>query len=183
MTGPMSRDVPTLCRASTLASLAPAELALALRPLWEDAGPLVGRLVGRPVATWHELIDVAVGAIEVMGDAERAELLNAHPRIGAPPDALVRRSALSHREQGGAAGADPDVLAVLEVLNDRYEARFGFPFVEWVNGRSRQEMVTAIEARLGGDRQRELTAGCAALVAIARDRLSRLEPRDGQSGG
>jgi len=183
MKRPLSPDAPSLVPASTLATLPRAELALALRPLWEDAGPLIGRLAGRQVATWQELIEVAAGEIEQMDDAERAELLNAHPRIGAPPDALARRSSLSHREQGGSAGADPEVLAALDALNNRYEARFGFPFVEWVAGRSRREMLAAIEARLGGDRQTELTAGCAALVAIARDRLSRLGPQDGQSGG
>jgi OHCU decarboxylase len=167
-------ELPTLLPATTLGALTSAQLGPALRPLWEDAGPLVGRLVGRPVDTWEQLIDLAETEIATMGDAERAELLNAHPRIGASPASLAARSTLSHGEQGGTAGADPEVLARLDALNDRYQARFGFPFVEWVAGRSRRQMVGAIEARLGEDRDQELAAGCAALVAIARDRLSRL---------
>jgi 2-oxo-4-hydroxy-4-carboxy--5-ureidoimidazoline (OHCU) decarboxylase len=147
-----------------------------MRPLWEDAGPLAQRLVGVATATWPEHIDAGEAAIETMTDEEKADLLKAHPRIGATPAALAGRSTLSHREQGGDVGADPAVLARLDELNDRYEARFGFPFVEWVNGRSRPEMVAAIEARLGRRAPEELAAGCAALVSIARDRLGRLDP-------
>jgi OHCU decarboxylase len=145
-----------------------------MRPLWEEAGPLVNRLVGRPVAHWDEHIDLGEQEIAKMSRSERVALLAAHPRIGTPPAALATRSALSHGEQGGARGAEPEVLAALDALNERYEARFGFPFVEWVAGRSRRDMVDAIEARLAGDPEDELAAGCAALVAIARDRLRRL---------
>jgi OHCU decarboxylase len=165
---------PELVPADHLKNLSRAELAAALRPLWEDAGPLAARLEGRPASSWEELIEMGEAEIAAMGDAERAELLAAHPRIGAPPDALAARSTQSLREQGGHAGADAGVLAELDALNQRYEDRFGFPFVEWVAGRSRRQMLPVIEARLQRDRDSELAAGCAALVAIARDRLARL---------
>lgn len=168
-------EPPALVDPATLGGLDRRELADALRPLWEDAGPLVDRLVGRPAVSWAASIAAAEAEIAAMPDAERAALLNAHPRIGAPPADLARRSAISLREQGGAA-ADPAILDRLDALNDRYEARFGFPFVEWVNGRSRAEMIPVLEARLERDAPAELAAGCAALVAIARDRLRRLAP-------
>jgi 2-oxo-4-hydroxy-4-carboxy--5-ureidoimidazoline (OHCU) decarboxylase len=163
--------------ATSLGGLDAEELAAAIRPLWEDAGPLVARLVGRPVASWEEHVALSEAEIGKMSNAERARLLNAHPRIGAPPAALASRSALSLGEQGGAAGAEPAVLAELDVLNDLYETKFGFPFVEWVAGRSRREMVTVLQRRLRGDGETELAAGCGALVAIARDRLARLSSR------
>lgn len=164
---------PALVDAATLGDLDRQHLAAALRPLWEDAGPLVERLVGRPMDSWPAAVDAAEAEIGAMTPTERAELLRAHPRIGAAPGDLRRRSVISLREQGG-ADADPAVLARLDALNDRYEARFGFPFVEWVNGRSRAEMIPVIEARLERSAPAELAAGCAALIAIARDRLRRL---------
>jgi 2-oxo-4-hydroxy-4-carboxy--5-ureidoimidazoline (OHCU) decarboxylase len=64
-------------------------------------------------------------------------------------------------------------MARLDGLNDAYESRFGFPFVEWVAGRPKAAIVAVLEARLQRDRDTELAAGCEALLAIARDRLAR----------
>jgi 2-oxo-4-hydroxy-4-carboxy--5-ureidoimidazoline (OHCU) decarboxylase len=150
--------------------MAARELAAAMRPLWEDAGPLVPLLVGVEVGSWAAHIDRAEQAIAAMDPATRAVLLRAHPRIGAPPVELARRSVTSLAEQGGAA-EEPAVLARLAAGNDAYEARFGFPFVEFVAGRSRRSIIAVLEDRLRRDRDTELAAGCEALVAIARDRL------------
>jgi 2-oxo-4-hydroxy-4-carboxy--5-ureidoimidazoline (OHCU) decarboxylase len=159
---------------ATLGDLDPAGLAAAVRPLWEDATVLADRLVGRRVATWEEHLRVAEAEIAGMDDATRAELLRAHPRLGTDPAALAARSQASWTEQGGTAPVEVGALAALDAGNEAYEARYGFPFVEWVAGRSLQEMATAIQRRLGRDRTSELDAGCAALVAIARDRLARI---------
>jgi 2-oxo-4-hydroxy-4-carboxy--5-ureidoimidazoline (OHCU) decarboxylase len=169
--GPVG-DGPHLVPSSLLADLDRERLAAALRPLWEDAGPLVDRLLGRQFGSWPELVGTAEVEISAMDDATRVELLRAHPRIGERPDVLAARSTVSLREQtaGGEAGAD--VLARLAELNDCYEARFGFPFVLWVAGRDRREVISVLEERLTGDRATEMAAGCAALVAIARDRLA-----------
>lgn len=164
-----------LVPAATLAGLDEAGLTGALRPLWEDAGPLASRLAGRTFVTWTEVLDAAQREIDNMDDRQRAALLHAHPRLGQAPGALRERSVSSWREQGGGVALDQATAVRLEELNQRYEERFGFPFVEWVAGRPLSEMVGAIERRLNRDRPAELDAGCAALVAIARDRLSRFE--------
>jgi hypothetical protein len=39
---------------AVLATLGKADLAEALRPLWEDAGPLVDRMVGQAVTSWDQ---------------------------------------------------------------------------------------------------------------------------------
>lgn len=145
-------------------------LAAALRPLWEDAGPLADRLVGVPVSSWEEHLAAAEACIAAMDEPSRVELLRAHPRIGAPPELLAGRSRTSLAEQGGAA-EDPLVLAELDALNEEYERRFGFPCVEWVRGRPRREMIPVLRSRLAGERAAELESGCRALAAIARDRL------------
>lgn len=117
---------------------------------------------------------MARSAIASMDDPTRADLLRAHPPIGAAPSLLAHRSVLSYGEQGGAADRQPDCAATLATLNRRYETRFGFPFVEWVAGRPLEAIVAVLEARLGGDRSSELAFGCSALVSIAQDRLSHL---------
>lgn len=168
--------IGSLVPAPALAGLTTDQLAAALRPLWEDAGPLVPRLAGRSFANWSELIDGAEAEIGTMDDAERSALLRAHPRLGAVPAELRSRSATSYVEQGSGAVLDDGVSRQLEMLNRHYEDHFGFPCVEWVAGRPLADLVPVLAARLRRGRATELAAGCAALVAIARDRLRRFHP-------
>jgi 2-oxo-4-hydroxy-4-carboxy--5-ureidoimidazoline (OHCU) decarboxylase len=105
-------------------------------------------------------------AYELLGDLseeERIVTLNAHPRIGEDP---ARLSRLSLAEQGA------DRLPELERLNTDYEARFGFRFVVFVNGRPKSEIVEVLKRRLGNDRNQELETGLRAVVDIAAARLS-----------
>ena len=148
---------------------------MAMRPLWEDAGILASRLAGRSFGSWTELIDAAEEEIEKMDDRQRAALLEAHPRLGEEPTHLRARSSSSWKEQTS-GGVTTEVTARrLVELNTCYQRRFGFPFVEWVAGRPLTAIVDVMEDRLQRDRATELAAGCAALVAIARDRLRRIE--------
>jgi 2-oxo-4-hydroxy-4-carboxy--5-ureidoimidazoline (OHCU) decarboxylase len=150
-------------------------LKVALRPLWEDAGLLASRLAGRSFGSWTELIDSAEQEIEKMDDRQRAALLEAHPRLGEEPVQLRARSTTSWKEQTSGGLTTEATTRRLGQLNGCYERKFGFPFVEWVAGRPLTAMVDVIEHRLQRDRATELEAGCAALVAIGRDRLRRIE--------
>ena len=98
---------------------------------------------------------------------EQKEILDAHPAIGG-----ATRSARSAREQG--TDDDPAVLAELAELNRRYEERFGFRFVVFVNGRPRREIVPILRERLERTRNEELATGVDELaqIAIARWRTS-----------
>lgn len=158
-----------------LALLGPAELAAAIKPLFEDSPWLAGKLAGRSFCRWGDLIAASEALLKAATDAERAEVLRSHPRLGVKPEELRTRSEVSWREQG--AGRDPgvEVLENLSAANDRYEARFGFPFVDWVAGRPMAEMILVIESRLTSNRSSELSRGCQALVDIARDRLEKIE--------
>jgi 2-oxo-4-hydroxy-4-carboxy--5-ureidoimidazoline (OHCU) decarboxylase len=99
-------------------------------------------------------------------EEEKLAALNAHPAIGAR-----RLSARSAAEQGD--DADPEVLAQLAELNRRYEARFGFRFVVFVDGRPRAAIVPVLRERLERGRAEELDTAIGELVAIARDRWRR----------
>jgi 2-oxo-4-hydroxy-4-carboxy--5-ureidoimidazoline (OHCU) decarboxylase len=104
-----------------------------------------------------------------MPEEEQIELIDAHPRLGAP---LAAVSALSHVEQG----YDRDTttaLDELERLNDQYERRFGFRYCVFVNGRSRAQLVPALRDALQADRGSEIRRALRDVVAIARDRYRR----------
>jgi 2-oxo-4-hydroxy-4-carboxy--5-ureidoimidazoline (OHCU) decarboxylase len=89
-------------------------------------------------------------------EEDKIAALSTHPRIG---DASV--------EQHGEAPAE------LAELNRAYEAKFGFPFVVFVAGRPREELVPVLRQRLENGREEELATGLRELVAIARDRWTR----------
>ena len=96
-------------------------------------------------------------------DAEKKAVLDAHPAIGER-----RLSARSAAEQG----AD-DAPAELAELNRAYEAKFGFRFVVFVNGRPKRELVPILERRLERTREQELATALDELVSIAEDRWQR----------
>jgi len=95
-------------------------------------------------------------------DAEKKEVLDAHPAIGAR--GLSARSAA---EQGA------DEAPELDGLNRAYEERFGFRFVVFVNGRPKRELVPILRARLERTREEELSTAIDELVSIAEDRWRR----------
>jgi 2-oxo-4-hydroxy-4-carboxy--5-ureidoimidazoline (OHCU) decarboxylase len=123
----------------------------------ELAGLFSGRtrLVAR-LAEHEDPLGVAREVVAGASEDEKAEALAAHPRIG-------ERSPEQH-------GDDPCVLAELAALNAAYEHRFGFRFVVFVNGRSREEILPVLRERLQRTRAEELATGCDDLVSIALDR-------------
>jgi len=96
-------------------------------------------------------------------DADKKEVLDAHPAIGAKAT-----SARSQAEQG--TDEDPEILAELAELNRAYEEKFGFRFVVFVNRRPRREIVPILRERLERNREQELETGVDELVQIAVDR-------------
>ena len=145
-----------------------------LEQLFEGAPRFVDRVLDfdPPPDSWDDLFYQAERTALTMPEDEQIELLNAHPRIGAAPAAV---SVLSHREQGyDRDSGTAELQARLDWLNDEYERRFGFRFVVFVNGRSRQEIADVIEAHLDEDRVIEKGCGLRDVIAIARARLAKL---------
>ena len=159
-----------------LNALTKPEFAAAMAPLFEGAPHFLARLAaGRPFATYADLWPRALAIARSLPEADQLELINAHPRLGAPPAEV---SALSYREQGydrEAAELEAGRLASeLERLNQAYEARFGFRFCVFVDGRSRAALLQVIEAALEGDRAVEIRRALGEVVAIAADRARTL---------
>ena len=132
-----------------------------------ERAPLLAERVGE--GDPETLIARARLIIAAMTEAQQIAVLNAHPPIGSTTG-LSARSAAEQR------GGEPTARATLEALvrlNAEYERRFGFRFVVFVNGRSRDEIVPVLKTRLQQRRSDELATGLAEFLAIARDRLLR----------
>lgn len=89
-----------------LDALPATDFIAALAPLFEGAPELLWRLAGeRPFGSWWNLLNRARAVAQAMPEPDRVELLNAHPRLGAPPETV---SPSSYEEQGyGPAAESP----------------------------------------------------------------------------
>jgi 2-oxo-4-hydroxy-4-carboxy-5-ureidoimidazoline decarboxylase len=181
---PATRAAAELPSIGALNAMPLAGFIEAMVPLFEGAPVFLGRLAGaRPFAGYAELWPRALAIARAMPEAEQLELVNAHPRLGAPPASV---SAMSFQEQGyDQAAADAaeasrvaaeaiEVAAELERLNAAYEARFGFRFCVFVNGRSRHALLPVIEAALQADRATEIRRALGDVIAIAAERARTL---------
>jgi 2-oxo-4-hydroxy-4-carboxy--5-ureidoimidazoline (OHCU) decarboxylase len=132
-----------------------------LAALFEGRTRLVEKL-----AALEDPLGSAQAVVGELTEEEKLEALNAHPVIGAK-DLSVRSAA----EQG--TEDSPETLAELERLNAKYEERFGFRFVVFVNRRPKSEIVPILRERLERSREEELDTAVKELVAIAEDRWRR----------
>lgn len=111
-----------------LDALPAAEFVAELQPLFEGAPTLLTRLAGdRPFGSWWNLLARARVVAHALPEADKIELLNAHPRLGAPPESVSR---LSYEEQGygraettAAPSASPGPPSAPTGLRSRLEHR------------------------------------------------------------
>jgi len=157
-----------------------------LAQLFEGAPRFLDRVVAAaPFPDDDAMFATARQLAHAMPEDEQIELVDAHPRLGAPPGTV---SPLSYIEQGydQASGAPPpltggampeamvDVAAELDRLNDAYEAHFGFRYCVFVAGRPRAALLAGMSDALDGDRHAELHRALDAVIDIAIDRHAKL---------
>lgn len=149
-----------------------------LAPLFEGAPRFLARLVDAgPFEDADALFRAARTIAHAMPEDEQVELIDAHPRLGAPPGTV---SSLSYVEQGydrpgdATAPASIDVAAELERRNAAYEQRHGFRYCVFVAGRDRAALLPDMTAALRRDRDAELHRALDAVVDIAQDRHRKL---------
>lgn len=148
--------------------------------LFEGAPRFLERLAAeRPFGSAYRLFDTARQIACSMPEDEQIELIDAHPRLGAPPGSV---SPMSYREQGydeeqADARADAERARIdreLAALNDAYEVRFGFRYCVFVAGRPREALLPGFRAALDAERGAQLRRALDAVVAIAQDRYRSL---------
>jgi 2-oxo-4-hydroxy-4-carboxy-5-ureidoimidazoline decarboxylase len=125
---------------------------------------------GRPFGSAAALQAAASAALT---DADLDRAMAGHPRIG-------DRSAggQSRREQSAVATAEADVLEAMADGNRAYEERFGHVYLVCATGRSAQDLLATLEARLANDPATERAVALGELAAINRIRIARLVGED-----
>jgi 2-oxo-4-hydroxy-4-carboxy-5-ureidoimidazoline decarboxylase len=125
-------------------------------------------------------IDVLHAAmVEAMRRASRERqlvLIRAHPDLAGGAAIAEELTAASRSEQAS-AGLDQCTPAEFErfrELNDKYKARFAFPFILAVKGRTRAQILAAFERRLHNSIEAEFEEALRQIAEIARLRLDDL---------
>lgn len=124
------------------------DAAAALRPCldvdrWGEA-----IVAARPFADRESLIAFASTAATPFTEAELERALSHHPRIGERPSGDSAEANMSRREQAGLTASDR-VAAEIAEGNRAYEATFDRVFLIRAAGRSSEEILAELTARLG----------------------------------
>jgi len=123
----------------------------------------------RPFASIDELHRALVREVAVAGPDAQLALIRAHPDLGA----RVKMTQHSTAEQAG-AGLDrltPAEFDRLQQLNTLYRARFDFPFLFAVKGRTTKDVLLALEARVSHTTDEEFREALQQIYRIAEFRL------------
>ena len=126
---------------------------------------------GWPYADITALLGAADRAWAELEPSDWADALAGHPRIGesggSAPD-------VSEREQQGVREASTDLRSQLAEANRRYETRFGHVFLIAAAGKSAEDILAALRARMDNEPATEARVAAAEHRKIARMRLERM---------
>lgn len=133
----------------------------------------------RPFETLQEIHDAADA---LWAEVEREDVLEAfthHPEIGADVELLRKKFAStatwSAGEQSSVSQASEDTLHALRDGNLAYKAKFGYIFIVCATGKSAEEMLQILEARLPNSPEVEFEIAKGEQAKITHLRLEKLE--------
>lgn len=102
----------------------------------------------RPYASFDALLAAGDGAASPLTPTEVEAALAHHPRIGERAKGNSREAKLSQSEQDGLGVADAAAAEALAEGNRAYEEKFGQVFLIRAAGRSREDILAALNNRL-----------------------------------
>ena len=125
--------------------------------------------------------------VELLEDAEEQwflctrddwkEAFSQHPKIGDLESLKKKYTSTAEWESGeqsGVMGASPQTLEALARANKKYEDKFGYIFIVHATGKSANEMLGLLEARLLNDPEAEFETAADEQNKITKLRLEKL---------
>jgi len=128
----------------------------------------------RPFRTDETLYEAARREWFALAPDDWKEAFAAHPRIGDRRNLRARFPETyrqSESEQAGVRRSSDDVLDALATNNAEYEQRFGYIFIVCATGKSADEMLNLLHARLQNDPPSELRVAAFEQASITELRL------------
>jgi len=131
------------------------------------------RGISAPHDTAEGLAEAMAATVAAAGHARQLRLIKAHPDLAGRAAVRGELGAASAAEQS-CAGLDQcsaEEYARFQSLNNRYQDKFGFPFVMAVRGNNRQAILAAFEIRIDNEYRTEFAKALSEIDRIARFRL------------
>jgi 2-oxo-4-hydroxy-4-carboxy-5-ureidoimidazoline decarboxylase len=134
-----------------------------------------GLAARRPFASEAEVLAVSDEVWDGLSEADWMEAFATHPRIGERHAAAASATSLawSTREQAVAERSDASETERLAAGNRTYEARFGRTFLICATGKTKAEILAALEARMERTDEEETMEAAEQQRQITRIRLRR----------
>jgi 2-oxo-4-hydroxy-4-carboxy-5-ureidoimidazoline decarboxylase len=137
-------------------------------------------LARRPFRSTEALLAAADEVWAGLHKADYLEAFSHHPQIGADLAKLRQKFAntasWSSQEQASVHAASEATLVALRDGNVQYLARYGFIFIVCASGKSADEMLGLLRARLHSTVEDELVVAAREHAKITRLRLEKLTP-------
>ena len=131
-----------------------------------------------PIAAPEALLTEATTQWNKLTEADWREAFAHHPKIGGNVEALREKfastSAWAEGEQASVREASQETLAALAAGNTEYEQKFGYIFIVCATGKSADEMLALLQARLPNTAEAELLIAAGEQDKITRIRLEKL---------
>jgi 2-oxo-4-hydroxy-4-carboxy-5-ureidoimidazoline decarboxylase len=174
---PVDTDPPRPVTLAELNQLARADFTEVLAGVYEHS-PWIAAAAWdrRPFADSAALAGALANVVESATPEAVTALLNAHPELAGADMRARLLTAASSGEQAGAGltTLDEAETARFDALNRAYRARFGFPFIIAVKGRTKDEILAGFERRITAAPEAERATALAEVARIARLRLETL---------
>ena len=129
--------------------------SISCAPAWTSSAGSTSSPTRGPIPTPEALLTAGRNAANPFTGAEIDAALAHHPRIGEQARGDSAEAKLSQSEQAGLGEADAAVAQALAEGNRAYEEKFGQVFLIRAAGRSREEILAALNARLAHTPEQE----------------------------
>ena len=162
---------------SRLNEIGPAEACAELSRCCGASQWVAAMTARRPFPDRAGLLALADEVWWGLAEADWREAFGQHPRIGDRAALRARFGSAGQwaaGEQAGVLGASEDALRALAEGNRAYEDRFGYIFIVCATGKTADEMLVLLRARLPNDPRDEIRVAAAEQAKITRIRLEKL---------
>ncbi|MEI1422841.1 urate oxidase [Bacillus cabrialesii] len=132
----------------------------------------------RPFSSLSDLHHKMAGIVKAADRQTQLVLINKHPRLGTKK--TMSDSSVREQQNAGLSKLEQPEYEEFLKLNEHYYARFSFPFILAVKGKTKQDIRRALLARLENDPETEFQQALEEIYRIARFRLADIITEKGE---
>ncbi|HSM80739.1 MAG TPA: 2-oxo-4-hydroxy-4-carboxy-5-ureidoimidazoline decarboxylase [Nodosilinea sp.] len=153
-----------------LNAMAEADFVAALGPVFEDTPSIAAQVwPQRPFASVADLHRRMVARVQAMTLDQQLALIQAHPDLGTR--VAMAAASVAEQDQAGLSQLSAAEYEQFQTLNQRYKAKFGFPFILAVAGHTKASILENFTQRLSNSTDGERATALREIEKIARLRL------------